>query len=337
MTIRHRKQTCATGVIATIISLAACAATAQAQTTFYETGFEASEGYSTTIGGPITISSSEDGSTTFERAPGALLGQPSTNTRTHAYFTFTTESIDFATKTQRSVNSTTVVNTAAASGEQSVLMDGSVLGSQRLLYSGPDQRFRAAEDGILTVGTDLRVINPSATAFGQWGVEVLSIGNNDLGLFTVAAFGTAGGSVLASNGGGNIYAAISLSTGAPLVANYGSFHNYQLQLDYGSQTIRGLFNDALVGFVPIDDNGQPIGNLVTSLELSDDYDNRVDFVTFGQERPNTTESANFDNFRITGTNVTVVPEAGTFALALPALGIVGAVIRRRGNKKSTGD
>lgn len=306
-----------TGFIATAAAtallplLGAAAAQAQAQTTLFNTGFEASEGYSTTISGPITVFQGAN-STTFARAPGALFGQPRTNPFNYTFLSGGTATSNFALSVQNAVNSTTVVNTAAASGNQSVQLVGTTAGSQFVEYLQP-LPLVIANNGVFTASLDVRVSNPSAAAFGQWGVEVL---NMDAGFFNpLAAFGFVGGNVLASNGGDNPYLAINPFTGQPVAASYNAFNNYSVTLNYSTRTISGFFNNSPVIFVPLDASGNPSGGPVTALPFRADAGNTIGYLGFGQGlSTGSAETANFDNLKAVGVNVASAPEPGTLVL-----------------------
>lgn len=298
---------------------------ARAQTTLFNTGFEASQGYSTTISGPISIfqGSNPTPITTFNRTPGTLLGQPQKSTFRFYSTTFTPSAI------QEAVNGVTVVNTAAAGGTQSALFNGTALGSQSVRYYS-SQSYVTNPSSIFRFAADMRVTNPSEN-FGQWGINVLEA-EPDLD-YSVGAFGFLGGNVVATNDGINSYVALDLGTFSPIAASYGAFNNYALQLDFASKTFSGFFNGNQVGFVQIDDNFNPIGAPTLTLALSPRATTHIDYAEFGQALDRgTSESANFDNVRVSGSNVTVAaPEPGS--LVLLSVGLAGIICRKRRRQK----
>ena len=303
---------------------------ASAQTVFFQTGFEASEGYSSTVSGPITIVDGTGNSATFNQAPGALIGQPSGNPYLYRFFENSINPLDYATAVQRAVNGTTVVNTSAASGSQSVQMEGSVIGDEYARYF-PSQSYIAGTNALFSVGADLKVTNPSVANYGQWGVNVLNTGPDGF-LQSLAAIGFVGGNVLASSDGNTIYAAISLTNFQPVTAAYGQFNNYSLTMDYGAQTIYGFFNNQQVGFIRLDASGTPVGSVVAGIPFLPTTGNNIGYVAFGQALARgSSETANFDNFRISGVNVTAAaPEPGTLALlGMGLLSTTGLALRRR--------
>ncbi len=309
-------------LVVAVLAVALSAATARAQTTLFQTGFEATQGFSTTVARPITIYTATGTPVLFTPTPGTLYDQVAPND-VYGFFSPNTSSATL----QSAVNGVRVVSNSAASGTQSVLFDGTVLGAQDVRYS-EGKSYSVGTNGVFNVGVDMRVSNPSAS-YGQWGINLLS--QNTGGGFTSVALGFVAGSMLASpDGGASLYAALNPNTGAPIAASYGVYNNYAIQMNYAARVFGATFNGAPVGFVPVDAGGNPIGNPVAAIPFSPAALNRIDYVSFGQVLPRgTSESANFDNLRVSGTNVTVVPEAGTLALVFPALGLIGAVVAAR--------
>lgn len=324
-----RSQFLATAAITTLAltSLLFPISPASAQTEIFATGFEASEGYSTTVGaGPVTISQEGVPIATINRAAGALLGQPSTDTRR---YTFIRRGVitDIQDTLERAVNSTKVVDTVAASGNQSVEIVGATLGAQNIRYVAA-QNLVAGAGGVLNVSVDVRVTNPSADV-GQWGIALYR-STPDF-LETVAAFGFVGGQVLASNDGFSAYAVLDAQTFAPITANYDDFNNYALQMNFDTRSISGLFNGAPVVFLPLDFSNNPIGPPVLEMPFQPFADDRVDYATFGQASFGTDETGYFDNLRIAGTNITTnAPEPGSLVFVGAVL--IGGLARRRAHK-----
>lgn len=294
------------------------ATTARAQTPLFQTGFEAAQGFSATVATPLTVYAADGTPGTFTPTPGTLYDQAAPNNN----YGFLSPETSVAA-VQSAVNGVRVVNNSAASGAQSVLFDGAVLGAQDVRYFEPDA-YNIAVNGTLNVGIDMRVLNPSAN-FGQWGINLVSQ------TASVAAFGFVGGNVLASpDSGTTLYAALNPTTGTPITASYGAYNNYAIQMNYAARTFGATFNGVSVGFVPVDASGSPTGNPVAAIPFRPGTPNHVEYVAFGQAiQRGASESANFDNLRVSGTGVTVAPEAGTLALFLPTLGIAGALVARR--------
>lgn len=314
-------------VSATATTLLLCAAAvSHAQTTFFSTGFEASEGYSPTVSGPITVTQGSF-STSFTPTPGALIQQPSSNPRQYSFFNFGPGTLTQAQAIQQAVNSTTVVNTSAASGTQSVQINGNVLGDQSVEYVVARNLLGGA-NSTLRFSTDLRVTNPSAS-YGQWGLEFLR--DDGQNLYDVGAIGFVGGQVLATPDGSNLYAAFDPNTGTAYRANYGEYNNYALQLNFSQRTISGYFNNTKVAFLPIDLMGNILGAPVSDMNFRSVADNLVSYMTFGESLYNVGENANYDNVRLVGTNVTAsaAPEPASLALVgVGFVGIIGTLARR---------
>lgn len=305
------------------------AAHAQTQlTTLYTTGFEASEGFDSNLTGNITVTNGPN-TTTFAAATGALFGQPRSRQDRYTYYSNAPATADFADSVQKAVNSTTVVNTVAASGSQSVRMIGAEQGSQSIRYVAPGS-YTVGANGVFNASLDVAVANPNA-AFGQWGLNLIReepLSSTRVTTYTLGAIGFVGTRVLATNDGQNAYAAFDLSTGTLYSASYGVFNNYALTLDYSTQTISGFVNGTRIGFVALDSQFNPISGPTLTMAFRTDVSyNRIDSVAFGQGLDGTQETGYFDNLRVSGFNVAAAPEPS--ALALAVLPLLGLTLRRR--------
>jgi hypothetical protein len=295
---------------------------AQAQTTFFQTGFELSDGYDPNYARTVTVRNRLSGDrATFLTAPGALFAQ---NYVWRFYNNLPGQPYSFEEGVKRVVNNTTVVSGVAAGGTQSLLLNGPGIGSQFVHWDKP-LAMTSQGAGQVTLSADMAVTDPSQTDFGQWGIAAYGSLVNDV-FPMLGGLGFVGTQIVATDGMVPI-GVLDPNTFAPVRAAYGDFHNYALHLDYRSHSFSVLFDGAptLLFY-----NNQ----VVASVPFFHGQDNLLTAVDLGQLRPTgSAESAYIDNFTVRGQGM--VPEPGAVALLVTSA-LCGAGLMWRRTKLMRG-